>query len=295
MTLPRQLAVSWWRAGVLLAMLLCAPAAWADAAALRARHAQLRQALQASPYGRPLVIESEQSSSMLRGQVDALLPQSYAQVREMLREPARWCDILILPFNTKYCRPQAEGGGTALQLRIGRKATQPVEQAYRLMFDFLPVASSAEALETRLEAAEGPFGTRDYRIMVAAIPVEGGAGTFLQLDYAYHYGLVGRAALGAYLATTGSGKVGFTVVGRDALGRPQYIGGLRGLVERNVMRYYLAIVANLEVPQASELPQRLENWFDASEHYPLQLHEMDKATYVALKQQEAARMRTALP
>lgn len=284
----------WWRASMVLVLLLCAPVAWADAAALRARYAELRETLRASSFGRPLVIDSAQTSSLLEGRVHALLPQPYPVVREVLREPARWCDILILPFNTKYCRIQSDGAATQLQLRIGRKATQPVEQAYRLMFDFTPVAATAEGMETRLLADEGPFGTRNYRIVVEAIPVEGDR-TFLRLDYAYGYGMLGRAALGAYLATTGASKVGFTEVGRDEQGRPQYIGGLRGLIERNSMRYYLAILATVEAPQPGQLQRRLEAWFDASEQYALQLHEMDKATYVALKQQEAVRMRTPLP
>jgi hypothetical protein len=55
---------------------------------------------------------------------------------------------------------------------------------------------------------------------------------------------MGRSiAMKTYLATLGSSKVGFTVTRRQSNGQPEYIRGMRGLVERNAMRYYLAIDA----------------------------------------------------
>jgi hypothetical protein len=50
----------------------------------------------------------------------------------------------------------------------------------------------------------------------------------------------------AYLTTRGRDKVGFTVVGKAEDDGPEYIGGLRGAVERNAMRLYLAIDAYLD-------------------------------------------------
>ena len=52
-------------------------------------------------------------------------------------------------------------------------------------------------------------------------------------------------AMQTYLATIGSQKVGFTVVDKQADGKPVYQGGVLGLLERNTMRYYLAIDAYL--------------------------------------------------
>src|SRR3546814_16967541 len=60
-------------------------------------------------------------------------------------------------------------------------------------------------------------------------------------DLSYGYGVAGRMAMQAYLATAGSAKVGFTVTGKDGHGQPIHIGGMRGAIERNAMRYYLAI------------------------------------------------------
>jgi hypothetical protein len=94
-----------------------------------------------------------------------------------------------------------------------------------------------------------------------------------------------------YLATIGSDKVGFTTAG----GPSEYIGGVRGLVERNTMRYYLAIDAYLGAlssPPDKRLEQRLTNWFDATEQYPRQLHEVDRQEYLQMKHQEYERQQT---
>jgi hypothetical protein len=92
--------------------------------------------------------------------------------------------------------------------------------------------------------------------------------------------------------------VGFTVTGKQTDGRPLYIGGMRGLVERNTMRYYLAIEAFLgalsEPPQA-QLEKRLHDWFAAIEHYPRQLHEMEQGAYLEMKRKEIRRQQAELP
>jgi hypothetical protein len=103
---------------------------------------------------------------------------------------------------------------------------------------------------------------------------------------------MGSLAMQAYLATTGRDKVGFTVIGRRAGGEPMHIGGMRGVIERNSMRYYLAIEAFLgalsEPPQA-QLDKRLRDWFAATERYPRQLHEIDQAEYLEMKRKEHRR------
>ena len=76
------------------------------------------------------------------------------------------------------------------------------------------------------------------------MPVDGGR-TFLHLSYSYTFGTAGRLAMQVYLGTVGSSKVGFTVTGTQPDGQRQHIGGMRGVVERNTMRYFLAIEAFL--------------------------------------------------
>jgi hypothetical protein len=264
--------------------------AYAGPGELHAKYTELQERLHNNVFHRPLYIDSAQAGDNLRGDVYAVLDHPFGEVSNALKKPDDWCDVMILPFNTKYCRAAAGGNGTAtLQMRIGRKADQPARDAYPLDFSWRPIAARAEYFETRLDAAQGPFGTRDYRIVVSAVPVDGQR-TFVHLSYSYGYGMAGKMAMNAYLATVGASKVGFTVTGRDGNGEPVYIGGVRGAIERNAMRYYLAIDAKLaamHAPQGEQLEKRMEAWFDASERYPRQLHEMDRAAYLAMKRGES--------
>ena len=142
-----------------------------------------------------------------------------------------------------------------------------------------------------LEAGEGPLGTRDLRIVVAAMPADDGK-TFIRLSYSYAYGTVARLAMQAYLRTIGRDKVGFTVVGKEADGEPHFVGGMRGVVERNTMRYYLAIEAflgALSAPPKARMAKSLGDWFTATEGYPRQLREMGRAEYLEMKRKEYAR------
>ena len=100
-----------------------------------------------------------------------------------------------------------------------------------------------------------------------------------------------------YLGTIGRYKVGFTVAGTQPDGQPLHIGGMRGVAERNTMRYYLAIEAFLgavSAPPQERLEQRLREWFAANERYPQQLHEMEQAEYLAMKRKEYSRQQYGL-
>ena len=280
---------------VALGLSLAAGPVHADAAELRERYAQLEPALRSNDYGRPLHIESVDAGRTLQGQVHAVVEHPFERVREAMREPARWCDILILPFNTKYCHAVEGAAGPALMVRVARRVDHPLERTHRLEFSFEPVAAGPDYFESRLEAAKGPVGTRDYRIAVAAVPLDGGR-TFLRLSYSYGYGMAGKMAFRAYLATAGADKVGFTRE-VDGNGQRALIGGMRGAIERNAMRYYLAIDAYLDslgAPPQRQAEQRIQGWFDATERYPAQLHEMDRGTYVAMKRMEVERQRTLI-
>lgn len=252
-------------------------AAHADAGGLRGRYDELKPQLQGNSYGRPMVIESAEGGNTLQGDVYAVLDYPFSKVKTALQDPEAWCDIMLLPFNTKACSASANH----LSVGIAKKPQQPV--AYRIEFGFSPVTASESYLETRLNAAQGPVGTRDYRINVEAVPLDNGR-TFMHMNYAYGYGGAGKFAMQAYMATAGASKVGFTN------------NGVRGAVERNAMRYYLAIdsyLATMDAPQAQRVDKRINHWFSATERYPRQLHEMDRGTYVSLKRQDYGQQTTA--
>ncbi len=259
------------------------PATGADdggAAALHARFDGLHDAIAHNAFGRPLAMSSTQASDRLEGDIIARVDHPFADVVQALQGTPRWCDILVLHLNVKQC----QGQGDQLHMRLGRKFDQPVEDAYALAFAYRVEASTADYLRVALTAPDGPLGTRDYRIVVEASPIDAGH-AILRLRYAYGFGTMARLAMQGYLSTAGRSKVGFSSTGGDPAA-PQYVGGVRGLVERNTMRYYLAIEAVLASPSPDA---RLAGWFDATERYARQLHEMDRADYLAMKRAELRR------
>jgi hypothetical protein len=267
-----------------------------SAPALKAKYAQLHDKLEVNAFGRELFLASQESPSQVTGDVYGVLGYTFAQVEGGLREARSWCDVLILPFNTKYCFAMPGEAAMKLSVRIGRKAEEPPEQAYPLEFNYRIAARAPDYVRIVLHAEKGPIGTRDYEIALEATPLDDGR-TFIHLGYSYGFNTMSRLAMLAYLNTAGAGKVGFTVTARDAQNRPTYVGGTLGATERNTVRYFLAIdayLASLAEPAASRIDKRLDDWFAAAEKYPLQLHEMDRGEYLAMKQKETKRSTAAL-
>jgi hypothetical protein len=291
-----------WLTRLLLVLAVCASAGLAlaampetnSAAALGAKYASLAERLGHNQFQRPLYLESAESSNDLKGDVYALIDYPFASVSSALSGPGQWCDVLILHINTKHCRASTEEGNTVLTVSIGKKHAQPLDKTYPIRFAHRVAAATPEYLEVQLDAQKGPLSTSDYLIRLEAVPAEGGR-TFLHLTYSYAYGMAGRLAMKTYLATAGSDKVGFTIVGKQPDGQPEYIGGVRGVVERNAMRYYLAIDAYLEaftVPPPVQLEKRLQGWFTATEQFPRQLHEVGRTAYLEMKRSEYRRQQT---
>ncbi|HEY9099332.1 MAG TPA: hypothetical protein VIN38_10715 [Thiobacillus sp.] len=267
-----------------------------SAALLLAKYASLGERLQNNPFQQALALDSSEASNDLKGDVYALVSHPFDTVSATLNSPEHWCDILILPINTKYCHATSSQGKTVMTVSIGKKTPQPVEDAYPIEFVYRVATVTPQYLEIQLSAEQGPLGTRDYLIQLQAIPVGKGR-TFLHLTYSYAYGSVGRLAMQTYLATIGSGKVGFTLTGKHNRGQPEYIDGMRGLMERNAMRYYLAIDAYLgalSAPPSAQLHKRLRSWFNSTEQYPRQLREIGQAAYIKMKQGEYLRQQTVL-
>jgi hypothetical protein len=289
-------------AGCLAAVLLAAHARADDAdanraAGLRAKYAALSGQLGDNQFRKPLHLDSSESAESVSGDVHALVAHPFATVAAALTSPGDWCEILSLHINTKSCRASAGARGSVLVLSIGTKHDQPLAEAHGLELAFQVSARSADYLQVRMNADQGPLSTRDYRLVLEAVPLDGGR-TFIHLSYSYGFGMAGRLAMQAYLGTLGRSKVGFTVTGVQADGQPRHIGGIRGVVERNTMRHYLAIEAflgALSAPPQARLEKRLRDWFAAAAQYPRQLHEMERDEYLDMKRSEHRRQQAGVP
>jgi hypothetical protein len=275
------------------AMLLAAPFAQAGpplgATALQSRHAALASQLANNAFGGPIVLQSQETSRRVDGDVFAVLDHPFANVNAALSDPGRWCDVLILHLNTKYCRRTLEGTATHIELRVGKKTEQPLKSASLLDFAWKPAAPRPDYLVVQMEAADGPYDTSDYQLVAEAVPLDA-AHTFLHMGYSFGFGGASSLAMKLYLATIGHDKVGFTQTDH------QYVGGMRGVTERNTMRYYLAIDAylhSLSAPPGQQLDKRFAAWFDATERYPRQLHEVERDEYLRMKRNEYQRQQLA--
>ena len=269
------------RAVALLLMLLVAYASPVIIAAqedsgpapLRQKHEQIRPQLERSPFGRPLHLDSGDAGGKMSGDVHAVLDHPFKRVSDGLAEASQWCEVMTLPFNVQKCEADGEKG---LKLFIGRTPTSPIEDATKINFDYSVPTRSAEYMLVRLAAPSGPAGTKNYLITFAATPLDDKR-TLVHMHYGYTQGTMSKMALQTYLSTSGADKVGFSS------DNGKLVGGTRGVMERNTMRYFLAIDAHLDTVGKGKRA-RLEKWFGSTERYAKQLREMTRDEYIAIKE-----------
>jgi hypothetical protein len=261
-------------------------------AALHAKYTALTEQLKSNQYQRPLYLESAESPDNQKGDIYAVVDYPFATVNTALNNPSHWCDVLILHLNIKYCKADGDAAAPTLSVNLGKKNPQELKDTYHVDFKYRNETSAADYFSIILSAAEGPLNTSNYRIHLEAVAIDA-THSFLHLTYSYSYGFAGKMAMKAYLATTGANKIGFTrVAGSDG----GYVGGVRGVVERNTMRYYLAIDAYLSAMNAApseQFEKRLQTWFNTTERYPKQLHELNRDEYIDMKRAEYRRQNAA--
>lgn len=261
-----------------------------NAAQLKAQYASLNKQLKTSPFNRPLLIDSKEESDSTTGEVYAVVNYPFSKVKDALKDPAHWCDIMILHQNTKYCKASGNTNGAELNMLIGKKTSQELDDAHKMDLNYRLIKFDASFLTVQLDAENGPMGTKNYQVLLEAVPINSKQ-SFLHFSYSYAYGLAGSVAIKAYLASAGRNKVGFSP-NEDGSG---YIGGVRGMVERNTMRYYLAIdsyLGALSMSPDKQINKRLQDWYAATERYPRQLREISRNDYLSMKREEIRRMET---
>lgn len=257
------------------------------AAALAARHVALADELARSPFNLPLVVRSRDEGAVAEGEIVGLVPHPYAAFAAAFAAPRAFCEVAVLHPNVKGCTPARVDGEDRVTLYAGRKHYEPTDRAY--VQDFVASAPqvSDRYLRIVLRAPDGPLDTRDYVFALEAMPA--GDATFIAVRYAYRSSFASRAATAGYLATTGSGKTGFS---RSDTGEPAR--GVRGVVERNAMRHYLALIAVLDtvaVPEAGRTAARLDRYYTLTDRFAAQLRELERTEYVAIKTREFTEQR----
>lgn len=272
---------------------------------LQKKYEEIKSSLNNSVFHIPIYLETDDGEQGSRGDVYGVLAYPFKIIAEELHNPIAWCDVIILHINIKMCEVEQQKGDESLvNVYVGKKHYQRPEDSEKMLYRYNVAHHTENYLQLNIKADKGPFGTSGYIIEAEFIPIDENS-TLIHFAYVYHYGFAARMAIRAYLSTIGSGKVGFTITGYNDKNEPQYVRGMQGIIERNSMRYFLAILAYLDglnVPLEKRFEQRSERWFEYTIQYHEQLYEFEKDEYMESKRQEwenqvkaQQKLSTALP
>lgn len=236
-----------------------------------------------SNAGHELQIHSQQDADIGSVDIYLALDLPYQRLADFFAAPQRWCDALILHVYIKSC-VYPGSGPNSLYVYLGTKQYDLPEDVYRFDYRIQPGNSNASGLLIDLFAEHGPLGSTDYVLRFAAIP--SGNGSIVRFYYRARYGFLARTAFATYLNTLGRSKRGFSREGPTQ----EPIKGIRGILERNAMRYLLAIAAYLHnEPIGADIAQlipALKYWHHYTMQYQEQLYDIDWPVYEEMKRKE---------
>jgi hypothetical protein len=250
-----------------------------------ADYQKLEAKLAKSPLILPIYLESIVDSSSSAGSIYGIIDHPFEMIKKELLAPPNWCDIVLLHTNIRACTYADIDKNWLLTLYNVNLFYQPLSEADRLVFSYRVISNTAAYIEIVLTAADGPFHTRDHSFRLRAAPLNSGR-TFMHVSYSYQYNSVAYLAMKSYFALFASGRAGFTITGRDEKNNPLYVSGIKGAIERNVMRYYLALMAffdSFSSPEGQRYEKRINAWYDLSSRYKRQFPEIRREEYLEFK------------
>ncbi|MDH3671858.1 MAG: hypothetical protein OES46_11945 [Gammaproteobacteria bacterium] len=251
------------------------------------KYQEIRGGLNDSAAGIPIYVRSDERKNVLNAEVYGVLDYPLNALVAALAIPANWCEFSILHPNVKACAEDHENGQGLLTLYLGRKSGESRDDTFELKFRFRSLYLNDEYFKASLEGDEGPLGARNHRFEVEAMKVD--YRTFVRVRFSYQPKLITRIFTKVYLATHGRSKVGFSIVGVDKAGYPIYAKGKKALIERNVMRCYLALIAFMDTQHLAtrdRFEARISYWFDLTEKYFSQPYELAREEYLAAKRRD---------
>ncbi|MFQ5994867.1 MAG: hypothetical protein ACE5K1_07210 [Acidiferrobacterales bacterium] len=241
------------------------------------------------PLAIPVYVRSEEQKDLLNAEVYGVVDHPLAALAKTLAIPANWCEFGTLHPNIRACTHKRHGTEVLLTVYIGRKSLESPRHASKLELLYQLVHLGDENFKVSLEGHDGPMGTRDHRFALEAMRV--GDKTLVRVQFSYRIGFMSRLAAKAYLATRGAGRIGFSTVGVNDAGDPIYVKGTKGMIERSVMRFYLALLALMEtrhLPALDQIEARINHWVSLAQRYPPQLGKLEREEYVQLKRRDWA-------
>lgn len=258
-----------------------------DAHQLLSQYRQFSADIKPIDKSLPLRIQSHEQDRHLRVNVFGLVNYSYAQVADVLASPAAMCDFLILNMNVKACTYLPGKQRADMVIYVAGKKYASLYRTLQIEPYFELQKRDKNYLRVLMASHRGSWGMKEYSVLVEASPYKNK--TLVRFTSNYEASRINKAATTAYLKTFARKKVGFTVIGKNQQGQPEYVRGMQGVIERNAVRSYLALQAYLgtaNTPSKQRFESRLRRWFDLTDVYTRQLHEMHWQPYLRNKRRE---------
>ena len=282
---------------MVVACIAFSPSAGGDASGpqwLAAVYQSIRGKLSDGAADKPLYVRSDEHEGVFNAEVYGIVDYPVRVLVDALTIPASWCEFTTLHPNIKHCTYELQDDSVlfTFYLARSRKPVRSLQHAYELKLKFRVLALSKDYFKVLFEGNEGSMDTRNHRFQLEAIPVADSA--FVRVKFSYHSQLMSRLATTIYLGTFSPNRIGFSMVGIDNDGQPIYVKGNKGLLERHVVRTYLAVIAFMhtrDVPAEDRFEAQMNRWYDLAERYVLQLHEMERHEYIEVKRQERDKLR----
>ena len=251
------------------------------------KYHKIEKELKKSSSAIPFYLESSMSQNGSHVDIYGTIKYPFDIVKNGLQLPTNWCDIVLLHTEVRACTYKKVNDTWLLTLYNVKKFQDPLGDAYQMKFEYR-ITQQLGFFAISLSAPEGPFSTKDHQIGLEVLPLDEGR-TFIHLRYSLRYSPLGYFLMKSYYSIFGGGRIGFSVIGKDRDGNPVYVGGLRGAIESDVLRYYLAILAymdTLKIPIEQRFEKRISQWYDLTTRYKRQLFKMEKEEYLTYKRQD---------
>lgn len=252
------------------------------------KYHNIEKELETSSLPIPFYLESGVNKNASHADIYGAIKHPFPIVENELQSSANWCDILLLHDNVRACTHEKAEDTRQITVYEVNRFNEPLEDAYQIKFRYHLLEQQPAFFDISLAAPRGPFNTTDHQFSIEAVPLDEGT-TFIHLRYSFSYTPLAYLAMDEYLSLFDRGKVGFSVRSIDRKGNSVYVDGLRGAIERNVVRYYLAILAymdTLKIPLEQRFEMRISQWYDLTARFKRQLFEMRKEEYLADKKED---------
>jgi len=247
------------------------------------KYHKVEKELEKSTFAIPFHVESSVSKNATHVDVYGTINYPFVLIKNEFLVPTNWCEVVLPHIKVGACTYNKVNDTWLLNIYNVDKFSEPLEDAYQMKFEYRVSELQARYFDVSLNAQAGRFYTKNHQFGLEAIPLNEGT-TFIHLRYSYSY----SSAAYLLMKLFGGSKVGFSITGTDSNGNPVYVDDLRGTVERDIVCYYLAILAYMDtrkVPAEQRFEKRISQWYDLTARFKIQLLEMEKEKYLTHKRQ----------